>query len=89
MKKSDVILTFTQDDCKLPQMSLRRKELTKILDLILSKEEMTLADRNFLRRILVTIFDEELIFAGSRNFINHLKYVHSKLVYRSIELTIL
>jgi hypothetical protein len=32
-----------------------------------------LADRNFLRRILVDIFDEELICSGSRNFISHLR----------------
>lgn len=39
-------------------MNLKRKDLTKILELILSKEEMSLSDRNFLRRILVNIFDE-------------------------------
>lgn len=63
-----------QDDCKLPRMSLKRKDLAKILEIILSKEEMSLSDRNLLRRILVEIFDEELICSGSRNFINHLKY---------------
>jgi hypothetical protein len=63
-----------EDDCKLPRMSLKRKDLAKILEIILSKEEMSLSDRNFLRRILVDIFDEELICSGSRNFINHLKY---------------
>lgn len=46
------------DDRKLPKMSLKRKDLAKILEVILSKEEMTLPDRNFLRRILVEIFDE-------------------------------
>lgn len=61
------------DDRKLPKMTLKRKDLAKILGVILSKEEMTLSDRNFLRRILVEIFDEELICSGSRNFINHLK----------------
>jgi hypothetical protein len=63
-----------EDDCKLPRMSLKRKDLAKILEIILSKEEMSLSDRNFLRRILVEYFDEELICSGSRNFINHLKY---------------
>lgn len=62
-----------EDDCKLPQMSLKRRELAKMLDLILSKEEKNLPDRNFLRRILVEIFDEDLIHSGSRNFINHLR----------------
>ena len=45
------------DDRKLPKMSLKRKDLAKILEIILSKEEMTLPDRNMLRRILVEIFD--------------------------------
>ncbi len=67
-------LCHKEDDRKLPKMSLKRKDLAKILDVILSKEEMNLPDRNFLRRILVDIFDEELICSGSRNFINHLKY---------------
>jgi hypothetical protein len=55
-------------------MTLKRKDLARILELILTKEEKNLPDRNFLRRILVEIFDEELIFAGSRHFVNHLRY---------------
>ena len=77
-----------EDDCKLPRMSLKRKDLAKILEIILSKEEMSLPDRNLLRRILVDIFDEELICSGSRNFISHLKYffpLFRLLQYRSHE----
>jgi len=35
------------------------------------KADILLADRNFLRRIMYEIFDEEMIHSGSKDFVNH------------------
>lgn len=44
-----------------------------MLKYLLKKEQMNIPDRNLIRRILVGIFDEELIHAGSKEFINHIE----------------
>lgn len=52
-----------------------------MLGYILVKDEMLLPDRNFLRRILVKTFEEDLIQSGSRNFIHHLRYLQRNIDY--------
>jgi len=55
-------------------MEFGRKDLSLILRYLLHKQEMNLADRNLLRRILISVFDEDFINAGTKKFINFLKF---------------
>jgi hypothetical protein len=48
-----------------------------MLQYILRKQHMDQPDRNLIRRILVAIFDEELIHSGSKDFINHIEYLQT------------
>jgi hypothetical protein len=43
-----------------------------MLRYLLYKQEMQISDRNLLRRILLSTFDESLISAGSKQFVLHL-----------------
>ncbi len=43
-----------------------------MLRYLLYKQEMQISDRNLLRRILLSTFDEGLIGAGSKQFVQHL-----------------
>lgn len=61
------------DDCKLPQLRMTRPEIAHMLRYLLAKQEMTLPDRNLVRRIMLDVFDEDLLEAGSKDFIRHIK----------------
>jgi hypothetical protein len=44
-----------------------------MLKYLLIKQELTLPDRNIIRRILVDAFDEDLMDLSSKDFIKYLK----------------
>ena len=46
-----------------------------MLKYLLTKEEMSLPDRNLVRRIMLDTFDQDFIESGSKDFIKHLKYI--------------
>jgi hypothetical protein len=50
-----------------------RKDLSLILRYVLLKQEKTMEDRNLMRRILLANFDEELVGAAPKSFINALR----------------
>lgn len=44
-----------------------------MLKYLLNKQELTLPDRNVIRRIMLDTFDEDLLELGSKDFIKYMK----------------
>ena len=45
-----------------------------MLKYLLAKEELSLPDRNLVRRIIADGFEEELLQGGSKDFVSHIRY---------------
>ena len=48
-------------------------ELGNMLAYVLGKETLEKVDRNWIRRVLLQSFDEEMLAGGDRQFVEHLK----------------
>lgn len=62
------------DQNRLPHVRFGRKDMSLILRYLYSKEEMTVGDRNFIRRIMLSIFDQEIVCAGGPDLVTMLEY---------------
>lgn len=71
---SPLYLKIKLDESKMIEVGFSRKDLSLILKYLFYKEEMQLSDRNLLRRILISTFEEEIICAGTKKFIHFLRW---------------
>jgi hypothetical protein len=50
------------------------EDMYKLLEHLFNKKQHDLNDRNFIRRLMLKYFPEELICAGGRDFVSLLKF---------------
>lgn len=73
--EEECIINIYLDEAKLKSNKLNEKDLFLFLRVIYSKAEMSISDRNFIKKVLLTLFSEELILCLGKNLTSYTKYL--------------
>lgn len=73
--EEECIINIYLDEAKLKSSKLNEKDLFLFLRVIYSKAEMSISDRNFIKKVLLTLFSEELILCLGKNLTSYTKYL--------------